>query len=241
MRTRTARLSLTSACAALYAGFGYLTYLGIFTPVVGVVRFWPAVIIPALFSVIFGPLIGGLGAAIGIFISDLVIHGNALLSLTVGVPANFIGFYLIGVLSRRNFNWKSISLFSVFLFGVIALVTYFAEVNGMLGNDVALVLLGTCALTLALLLLIGSLWKEWRSYEVASFIGLLVGSGIIGLGVWGFSQFFVLPQGGFKLPIYVALIWFLWTFLTEIPFLVVLGPPALKVLRKAVPSGGVWR
>ena len=167
MRTRTTRLSLISACAALYAGFGYLTYLGIFTPVVGVVRFWPAVIIPALFSVIFGPLIGGLGAAIGIFISDLVIHGNALLSLTVGVPANFICFYLIGALSKRDFNWKLTSLSSILIFSAIALITYSAEVNGMLGNDVASTLLGVCALTLVLLLVIGNLWEEWRSYEIA--------------------------------------------------------------------------
>ncbi|MEM3087614.1 MAG: hypothetical protein QXP20_00590 [Candidatus Bathyarchaeia archaeon] len=39
--------------AALYAAFGYLTYLGIFTPVIGVVRFWPAVIIPAVFATLF--------------------------------------------------------------------------------------------------------------------------------------------------------------------------------------------
>ena len=172
------------------------------------------------------------------FISDLVIHGNALLSLTVGVPANFICFYLIGALSKRDFNWKLTSLSSILIFSAIALITYSAEVNGMLGNDVASTLLGVCALTLVLLLVIGNLWEEWRSYEIASFIGLLAGSGIIGLGVWGFSQFFVLPQGGFKLPMYAALIWFLWTFLTEIPFLVVLGPPMLKAVQKAMPSVG---
>jgi hypothetical protein len=35
--------------AALYAGVGYLTFLGIFAPVVGTVRFWPSVVIPAVF------------------------------------------------------------------------------------------------------------------------------------------------------------------------------------------------
>jgi uncharacterized membrane protein len=54
---------LTSVCAALYAALGYLTYLGIFTPAIGIVRFWPVVIIPAIFAVLFKPSIGGLGAA----------------------------------------------------------------------------------------------------------------------------------------------------------------------------------
>ncbi|MCD6236123.1 MAG: hypothetical protein J7J94_03950, partial [Thaumarchaeota archaeon] len=91
--------SLIAVNAALYAAFGYLTYLGLFAPVFGTVRFWPAVIIPAVFSVLFSPRIGGVGAAVGIFISDMLIHGNPLLSLTVGVPSNFIGFYLIGFLA----------------------------------------------------------------------------------------------------------------------------------------------
>lgn len=34
--------------ATLYAVFGYMTFLGIFAPIVGIVRFWgPAVVIPA--------------------------------------------------------------------------------------------------------------------------------------------------------------------------------------------------
>ena len=82
--------------ASLYAVIGYASYLGIFTPMIGVVRFWPSVFIPAVFAVLFGPRVGGISAAIGIFISDMMIHGNALLSLSVGVPANFVCFYSVG-------------------------------------------------------------------------------------------------------------------------------------------------
>ncbi|MEM2896877.1 MAG: hypothetical protein QXG01_04820 [Candidatus Bathyarchaeia archaeon] len=232
-------IALSSVCATLYAGLGYLTYLGIFTPVIGVVRFWPVVIVPAVFSALFGPLVGGFGAALGIFISDLAIHGNALLSLTVGVPANFICFYLIGFLGNKKFNWKIVILALTILSIVLGFIAYNAYGFGALSYEVMLVFIGTCAVSYLLLLVIGHLKSEWRSYEVACFIGLMVGSLIIGFGVWGFSQFFTLPQasgGGYKLPLYISLIWFIWTFLTEIPFLLILGPPILSAIHKAFPS-----
>jgi hypothetical protein len=101
-------LTMTSLNAALYATIGYLTFLGIFAPIIGVVRFWGiAVVVPAVFAALFGPLVGGIGAAIGIFMSDMIIHGNALLSLTVGVPANFVMFYLIGYISRKELKFIS--------------------------------------------------------------------------------------------------------------------------------------
>ncbi|MEM3506462.1 MAG: hypothetical protein QXT31_02255 [Candidatus Bathyarchaeia archaeon] len=233
------KIALTSVCATLYAGLGYLTYLGIFTPVIGVVRFWPVVIVPAVFSMIFGPLVGGIGAAIGIFISDLAIHGNALLSLVVGVPANFICFYLIGFFGNKNFNWKIVSIVSTILSIAIVLIAYNAYIFGTLSYEVMLVFIGTCVFSYLLLLVIGFLKSEWRSYEIACFIGLIFGSLIIGFGVWGFSQFFVLPQtagGGYKLPFYASLVWFIWTFLTEIPFLLTLGPPIISAIYKAFPS-----
>ena len=104
MKFRNLDLVLISLNAALYAVLGYMTFLGLFTPVIGVVRFWPGVFVPAVFATLFGPLVGGVGAAIGIFISDLVIHGNPLLSLAVGVPANFIMFALIGLFTRIRFK-----------------------------------------------------------------------------------------------------------------------------------------
>ena len=98
------QLTFASICAALYATIGMPTYLGIFAPVFGVVRFWPSVFVPGFFSVTFGPEVGALGAAIGIFISDMLTHGDPLLSLTVCVPANLLGFYVLGKIA----SWKGI-------------------------------------------------------------------------------------------------------------------------------------
>ncbi len=92
-------LTLSAMGGALYAIIGYLSWLGL--NFYGV-RFWPAVVVPATFACLYGGWVGGLSAAIGIFISDMATHGNALLSLTVGVPSNFLGFYVIGVLSGKD-------------------------------------------------------------------------------------------------------------------------------------------
>jgi len=96
-------LALVAMNAASYAAVG--VFVSYFVPLYvggGIVRFWPPVIVPGVFAVIFGPMVGGLGAAIGIFISDMFLHGNALLSLIVGVPANFIMFYLTGLFTKRR-------------------------------------------------------------------------------------------------------------------------------------------
>ena len=63
--SKTFMIILTAVNASLYTAVGCLTYLGI---VVFGVRFWPAVVVPAVFSVLFGPFVGGVGAAIGIFL-----------------------------------------------------------------------------------------------------------------------------------------------------------------------------
>lgn len=89
-------VAISAVGGALYALVGYISWLGL--TFYGV-RFWPAVVIPAVFSCLYGGKVGGLSASIGIFISDIATHGNALLSLTVGVTSNFTGFYLIGRLA----------------------------------------------------------------------------------------------------------------------------------------------
>ncbi len=95
-KLRIKELTLAAIGGALYAVVGYVSYLGL--TFYGV-RFWPAVVVPATFACLYGGLVGGLSAAIGIFISDMITHGNALLSLTVGVTSNFIGFYIVGWLA----------------------------------------------------------------------------------------------------------------------------------------------
>jgi uncharacterized membrane protein len=90
--------------AALYAVGSYMTAY-IPSPW-GIGQFRPAVVIPAFFSVIFGPWAGGVGAALGTLIADSVKHGGIYPgSLLAAVPGNFVGFFLFGYLLRKKFSW----------------------------------------------------------------------------------------------------------------------------------------
>lgn len=92
-----------AVCAALYAIGSYLTAY-IPSPL-GVGQFRPAVIIPAFFSVVFGPLPAGVGAALGTLIADSAKYGYLYPgSYLAAVPGNFIGFYLFGHITKR-FTW----------------------------------------------------------------------------------------------------------------------------------------
>ena len=237
---KTIDVAMIGVSAALYAIVGVLTNMGIVSPVVGVVKFWPAVIVPAIFAVLFGPWVGGIGAAIGIFVSDMVQpgHGIVLLSLTAGSTSNFAMFFLIGWISKRNINWRNI---------VIALIAGSALLTGMmvylflinqLTLDIVAMFLGVLFASVAIVIGFG-LWKpEWKSYALASVIGLLLGSAIIGFVLFGYSYFFPLPMTGLErnVPVYASFLWMVWTFATEIPFLVIIVTPVVKICYKAFPS-----
>jgi len=109
------RLSLISINAALYA-----IAIAVTSPIPtpwGVGHFRPGVVIPAFFTVVFGPIVGGVGAAIGCFLGDFALSffglTTPLLSLIAGVPGNFAGFYVLGWLmsKRRSVNSFVISSF----------------------------------------------------------------------------------------------------------------------------------
>ena len=237
---KTIDVAMIGVGAALYAIVGVLTNMGIVSPVVGVVKFWPAVIVPAIFAVLFGPWIGGTSAAIGIFVSDMVYpgHGIPLLSLTVGCTSNFAAFFLVGLISRRTIKWRNI---------LLALIVGSVPLTGMIGYlflinqlslDVVVMFLGVLFACIAIVIGFG-LWKpKWKNYGLASVVGLLVGSGIIGFGLWGYSQFLTLPLTVFErnAPFFASFLWFVWTFATEIPFLVIIVPPVVRICYKAFPS-----
>lgn len=234
---KSLKIAMIGVSAALYATIGYLTYFGIFCPGVGVVRFWPSVVIPAIFGVLFGPLVGGISAAIGIFISDMLVHGNVLLSILVGVPSNFVCFFLIGYISRKNLDWEKTYLGIGVGVGVIGLIVYLmATFPSSVPHTLALMFGGVCAGSFLGVVVFGHLWPEWRSYGAAAVIGNFTGSTIIGLGLWASSQFFLLPSGDFHAPLYLSLVWLVWTFATEIPFLLAIVPPVLKAYYKAFPD-----
>ncbi|QOJ79747.1 hypothetical protein IG193_02505 [Infirmifilum lucidum] len=231
-------MSLVVINATLYAVLGYLTFLGVFAPVVGTVRFWPSVFIPAVFAIAFSPLIGGLGAAIGIFISDMLIHGNALLSLSVGVPANFLGFYAVGLTYRRVKSTRiAIALVSAEILLATLLLALSLQYNMVDWNffyAAVIAIIATLGLTLSFALLLRG---EAFRVVFAGSTGLMLGSVIIGVGVWLFSQYLTLPTGQKALPAWAALVWFLWTYLTEIPFIALLAPPLVSVLKRV---GFTW-
>ncbi len=188
---------------------------------------------------LFGPWVGGIGAAIGIFVSDMVQPGHQipLLSLTVGSTSNFAGFYLVGLISRMKLKWRDIlvllTIGSVALTGMIG---YLFSIN-QLTFEVLLMFLGIVIASDAIVIAFG-LWKpEWKNYGFASVIGLLAGSTIIGFGLWAYSQFLVLPLTIFKgnAPLYASFSWLVWTFATEIPFLVIIVPPVVKICYRAFP------
>jgi len=237
--------------AALYAAIGYVLYVifPFLCPTIGVVRFWPVVVIPATFAVLFGPIVGGVGAAIGIFISDMLIHGDPLLSLTAGVTSNLVCFGLIGYLSHANLNWKK--AFLGLGVGVVLLATlgyllitpetvverYRITLGEALWN--IYIVLAIFVVSYAIVIIAGYFSPKWRGFGVASMVGSIIGSAIIGIGVWGYAQFFTLPTaigGEHNLPFYAGLILFAWTFATEIPFMIVLVPPIAEACYKAFPS-----
>ena len=111
-RSRALTLSLISITAALYA-----VAIAITSPIPtpwGIGHFRPGVVIPAFFSVVFGPVVGGIGAAIGCFIGDFALSffglTTPLLSLIAGVPGNLVGFYLLGWLVSKKGSLSSFIL-----------------------------------------------------------------------------------------------------------------------------------
>ena len=101
-------VTAAALCAALYA-VAKATTAFIPTPW-GIGHFAPGVVVPAFFTIVFGPLVGALGAGIGVFVGDLYLSTfgltNPFLSLIAGVPANFVGFYLLGWLMYRWGSWR---------------------------------------------------------------------------------------------------------------------------------------
>jgi hypothetical protein len=238
MQPGSIRLTMAALNAALYATIGLLTYLGVFAPIVGVVRFWGlAVVVPAVFAALFGPFVGGVGAAIGIFLSDMVVHGNALVSLVAGVTSNYVMFYLIGWISGKDFSSKArntlVGFSSIFVVLAFAATWYVGGQVDLLTTSIFVVF---CGISLLLLLIVVRFWPKWRSYAIGAIIGNACGSAIIGLTLWAMSQFFTLPLNlGRQVPLYAAAVWFLWTFSNQMPFLLILVPPILDACYSAIP------
>jgi len=88
----------------------------------GIGQFRPAVVFPTVFAILFGPWVGGLGAAIGTFVAAMLTNGNVPLSLMAGVPGNFVGFFVLGYLASK-FSWRRfawVTVLSLLIGNVVA-------------------------------------------------------------------------------------------------------------------------
>lgn len=217
---------------ALYVAVGYIFYTII--PIkFEQVRFWPPVIIPAVFAVVFGPLVGGLGAAVGIFLSDIILGGNPLLSLMAGVTSNFAAFYLIGCIAKKKTRWAV----PVVAYGVATALLMgigYAYVDLTFWAKLAFMGVAAACYIIFLVPVVVLRNSRWRSFEVGSIIGMLAGAAIIGVMVPVYTQFFAPAATPFAVP--VALATFFFTFFTEIPFVLLLGPPIIWAIYRAFPS-----
>ena len=238
------QLATTAINAALYAGVGALWTA--FPITVFGVRFWPQVFVPGAFSVLFGPWTGGVGAAIGIFLADVLYgHHDALLSLLVGVPSNFVGFFLLGWLTRRNSSrvvrkvLLGLSLLIPILLAAYGIYYYLLSgASGLSSPQYLLALVGVIAVVA--IVAFTALRSGWAEFEIASSIGLGAGSAMIGLGIVAYSSIFTLPAvlglGREPLPITFMYATTAFTYLSEIPFLVLLTPPVVAACRAAFPA-----
>lgn len=106
------QVALTAICASLYALGSFATSF-IESPW-GTGQFRPAVVIPAVFAILFGPIPGGVGAAVGTLLVDSAKHGQFYLkSLIAAVPGNFVGFYFLGHFLNTKFTWTRYVIFSM--------------------------------------------------------------------------------------------------------------------------------
>jgi hypothetical protein len=216
---------------ALYVAVGYIFYSLI--PIsFGGVRFWPTVIVPAVFAVVFGPIVGGIGAAVGIFLSDAIFGNNLLLSLIAGVTSNFVAFFLIGYIAKKKIRWIT----PVIAYGVAtAVFIWIGYAYTGLDFWTKIAFIGVVAASYIIFLVPVVLLRNsrWRSFEVGSVLGMLLGAGIIAVTVPPFIAYFL---NGIPVTVPLALSTFFFTFFTEIPFVLVLGPPILAAINRAFPT-----
>jgi uncharacterized membrane protein len=241
---RSSEIAVTGICAALYAVIGLLTSFGLS---VGGVAFWPAVVVPAIFAVLFGPWVGGIGAAIGIFIRDVIYHGDPLLSLVAGVTSNFVMFFLLGYFAHRKINPQKIALSAVIggilLVGGLLLPTFLLPTESLLFTQLSTsdtITLFAVIATASILAVIAifTFKKEWRTFSVGTVIGQGVGAAVVSVAVWAYSNLFYSQNGYFTAPLSLAFIPLIavWTIATEIPFILILCPPIINACYKAFPS-----
>ena len=224
---RTIDVAATAVNAAAYIAIGLLSY-AIFPVKFEGVRFWPPVVVPAIFAVIFGSWVGGLGGAVGIFFTDVILGGSPLLSLMAGITSNFALFWIVGYVSQKKTRW----VMPAAAYGVVSV--FLAWLAYVYSGSYAIYGIGIVAGSYIVFLILTLSASKWRSYGVGSVTGLIVGSAIIGLMVPIYAYLFAPSLASLTLAGVLSL--FIFTFATEIPFLLILGPPLIEAVNRAFPN-----
>jgi hypothetical protein len=228
-------IAAISICSALYAALGIVTgginFFGI--------AFLPAVIIPAVFAALYGPWVGGISGAIGIFIRDTIVNGNPTLSLIAGVPANFILFFLIGYLYTKNISLKqTLTVITIeitaLLVASILLLSDFTAYTGLASNTILLAFILTIIVSLTVVIVVSIRWKDWSSYAIGAVIGQIIGCLLLSITVWLVSPLF-LSHFTDPIPFTYILPIFIWLIITELPF-ILMAAPIIKMIQKIFPN-----
>jgi uncharacterized membrane protein YkvA (DUF1232 family) len=170
----------------------------------------------------------------------MFVHGIAPLSLVAGVPPNSILFFLIGYIAHRNISLKQ-ALVGIVVAAVGLLVPTlvflpdFVVLTGLSAEAIILTFVLTIILSLLAIAVVAFRWREWRSFAIGAVVGQAIGAALLSVTVWVVSPYFL---SFFGVPIAASLVIpiFVWTFATEVPFILLVGPPIIKACYRAFPS-----
>jgi uncharacterized Tic20 family protein len=80
-------------------------------------------VIPAVFAVVMGPWVGGIGAALGTFTASVIRYGTPILTIFSGTPGNFLGFWTLGYVTRklmRKYHWTLAYVVGAILYSLVS-------------------------------------------------------------------------------------------------------------------------
>ena len=152
--------------------------------------------------------------------------------------SDVIAIRMIEIYVRKAAATIVLSISVVVIGLIVPTLLYPAEFSALTGLSTVLIVgvfSATVIISLAIIALVAVRWKEWRSYAIASIIGQAAGAALLSVTIWAvsplFLSYFKTPVGAtFILPLFV------WTFATEIPFVLLVGPPIIKACYRAFPS-----
>jgi hypothetical protein len=112
-----------------------------------------------------------------------------------------------------------------------------AAFNNFSAEAFLLTFLLTIIVSLIAIAVVSIRWREWRSYAIGAVVGQITGCFLLSATLWLVSPLFLdtLNLTAGLSAIYILPL-FIWTIATEIPFILIAGPPIVKVIQKAFPA-----